>query len=133
MKEKKYEELHEKMAALGIKEDDLLEKFILGSGRGGQKLQKTHSCVYLKHVPSHIEVKCQKTRSQEQNRFFARRELCTRMENLLFQEKSAKAQEIAKIRKQKQRRTRKTKEKLFESKQTISRKKNLRKPPQELL
>src|SRR6185436_10588305 len=44
---------------LGIHESDLIEKFILGSGKGGQKVNKTSSCVYLKHIPTGIEVKCQ--------------------------------------------------------------------------
>ena len=72
----KREELEARMERLGIREDELVEKFILGSGRGGQKVNKTSSCVYLKHEPSGLEVKCQRCRSRELNRFHARRELC---------------------------------------------------------
>jgi len=64
------------MKQLGIDEDDLIEKFILGSGKGGQKVNKTSSCVYLKHLPTGIEVKCQQGRSRELNRYVARYELC---------------------------------------------------------
>ncbi|NNM43769.1 MAG: peptide chain release factor-like protein [Chlamydiae bacterium] len=113
IRKEKQEELQKRMELLGIKEEDLLEKFVLGSGKGGQKVNKTSSCVYLKHLPSEIEVKCQKDRSREMNRFFARRELCDQLE-----EKAGgvtkKQKEIEKIRKQKQRRARKAKVKTEE-------------------
>ena len=74
--------LKERMDALGIHEKDILEKFIRSSGKGGQKVNKTSSCVYLKHIPTGIEVKCMKERSQSINRFLARRELVGRIEAL---------------------------------------------------
>ena len=120
-------ELQERMERLGIREDDLIEKFILGSGKGGQKINKTSSCVYLKHLPSGIEIKCQKERSRELNRFYARRDLCEKIEYSLFKEKSEKQKEIAKIRRQKKRRTRKTQVKLIEQKRQRSYIKSLRK------
>ncbi len=58
----KFDELHARMERLGIRSDDLVEKFILGSGKGGQKVNKTSSCVYLKHVPTGIEIKCRQKR-----------------------------------------------------------------------
>ena len=61
------------MAALGIREEDLEEKFIRSSGKGGQHVNKTSTCVWLKHLPSGIEVKCMEERSQSINRFLARR------------------------------------------------------------
>jgi len=73
--EEKNQWLKEKMKALGIREEDIEEKFIRSSGRGGQKVNKTSTCVYLKHIPTGIEVKCMKERSQPLNRFLARREL----------------------------------------------------------
>jgi len=72
--------LRRQMETLGIREEDLEEKFVRASGRGGQKVNKTSSCVYLKHLPTGIEVKCMKDRSQSLNRFLARRELVKRME-----------------------------------------------------
>lgn len=107
----KWKELYERMARVGLSEDDLAEKFILGSGKGGQKLNKTSSCVHIKHIPSGLEVKCQKTRSRELNRLYARRALCEQMEERLFQKKSIKQMKIEKIRKQKQRRARRAKPK----------------------
>ena len=127
--ENKWKELETKMEELGIKEADITEKFILGSGRGGQNLQKTSSCVYLKHVPTGFEVKCQKSRSQEQNRFFARRELLDKIEHQILGEKSKKTQEIEKIRRQKQRKTRKQKAKMIADKKQRSGVKETRKPP----
>ena len=56
----KWDALREKMESLGIHEKDIVEKFIRSSGKGGQKVNKTATCVYLKHVPNEIEVKCQR-------------------------------------------------------------------------
>jgi len=93
------------MTELGIQEADLEEKFILGSGRGGQKVNKTASCVQLSHRPSGIVIKCQRDRSREMNRFLAKRELCRKLEEQTTGT-SKEQQEAEKIRKQKQRRRR---------------------------
>lgn len=130
MKEK-WEELEARMLKLHIQESDLIEKFILGSGSGGQKINKTSSCVYIKHVPTGIEVKCQSTRSRELNRLYARRELCERLEGILFKEKSNRQKEAEKIRRQKRRRSRRAQEKVLAGKKIQSTKKNLRKSPSE--
>ena len=116
------------MAALGVREVDLTEKFVLGSGRGGQKINKTASCVYLSHAPSGIEIKCQQTRSQAMNRFLARRELCERLEERVLGAASRKQQEIEKIRRQKRTRSRKQKQKMLAQKHRQSEKKTWRKP-----
>ncbi|MBJ7449579.1 MAG: peptide chain release factor-like protein [Parachlamydiales bacterium] len=118
--------LTKRMNSLGIFEEDLLEKFILGSGRGGQAINKTASCVYLKHLPSNIEVKCQKGRSQAMNRYYARKELCDKIEEIVLKEKSAKQQEREKIKRQKKRRSRKQKEKILADKKHHSLKKDQR-------
>ena len=118
------------MATLGIVEDELIEKFILGSGSGGQKINKTHSCVYLKRVPSGIELKCKSSRSREMNRYHARRELCDELEERRLGRESKRRQQIEKIRRQKRRRSRRSKQKSVEDKRILSRKKQLRKPPQ---
>lgn len=131
MKPDKWDELVERMNRVGVQESDLVEKFILGSGSGGQKINKTSSCVYIKHIPSGIEIKCQQCRSRELNRLYARRELCTRLEELLFKEKSSKRMESEKIRRQKRRRSRKSKEKMLANKKIQGTKKQLRRPPSE--
>ncbi|HSW73153.1 MAG TPA: peptide chain release factor-like protein [Chlamydiales bacterium] len=125
----KTDELAGRMARLGIREEDLVEKFVLGSGRGGQNLQKTSSCVYLKHIPTGIEVKTQRERSRELNRYYARKLLCERIEERVFKEKSEKQQQIEKIRRQKRKRSKRAKEKMLESKKARSSIKELRKYP----
>lgn len=124
---KKINALLRRMKALGIKESDLTEKFILGSGRGGQKLNKTANCVYIKHEPSGIEVKVQQSRSREMNRFFARRELCDKLEAKIKGKKSKEERRRYKIRKQKKRRSRRAKKKMLEEKKKQGQKKDRRK------
>lgn len=106
VKPEKQKALLDHMESLGIREEDLLEKFVLGAGKGGQKVNKTSSCVYLKHLPTGLEVKCQRERSRELNRFLARRQLCTLYEEQILQIKSDKTRKTEKIRKQKKRRSR---------------------------
>lgn len=123
----KEDALFQEMQRLQISEEDLIEKFIKGSGAGGQKINKTSSCVYLIHIPSGIEVKCQKHRSQAMNRFHARRELCEKIAQIQFKEVTTKQAQKSKARRQKQRRSRKTKQKILEQKRIRSNVKNLRK------
>ena len=108
----KIRDLENKMKDLGIQEKDIEEKFIRAQGRGGQKVNKTSSCVYLKHIPTGVEVKCQKARMQVMNRFFARRILANMIEELLLGGSSSKAKKIDKARKQKQKRTKRAREKV---------------------
>lgn len=98
--EEKNRWLKEKMESLGIHEKDIEEKFVRSSGKGGQKVNKTSTCVYLKHIPTGIEVKCMKDRSQSINRFLARRELVKKVEKLSGQLTSDDVKR-EKIRKQK--------------------------------
>lgn len=98
--------LEDRMLELGIHERDLEEKFIHAQGRGGQKVNKTSSCVYLRHIPTGVEVKCQKARSQAMNRFFARRLLTDKVEETLLGKASSVGKEVQKIRRQKNRRAR---------------------------
>jgi protein subunit release factor B len=83
--EEKNKWLHEMMDGLGIREQDIEEKFIRSSGHGGQNVNKTATCVYIKHIPTGTEVKCMETRSQSINRFLARRELVKRLGSLTDQ------------------------------------------------
>lgn len=112
----KERELFERMQQLGIREEDIDETFIRGSGSGGQKINKTSSCVQLIHRPSGVEVRCQRERSQALNRFLARRLLCDRIESLQQGAVSAERQAREKIRRQKRRRSRKAKEKMLKAK-----------------
>jgi protein subunit release factor B len=107
MSPEKTEELRQRMEALGIHEKDIEERFIRSSGRGGQKVNKTSTCVYLKHLPTGIEVKWMTERSQSLNRFLGRRELVKRVERLRGQV-TGEDLEIKKIRKQKSKRKKRT-------------------------
>jgi len=118
--------LEKKMELLGIREADLEERFIKGSGKGGQKVNKTSSCVYIRHLPTGTEVKCQRERSQAMNRFLARRELCEQLEAEREGEASAKEQAREKVRRQKRRRSRKQKARMLDDKRHAGAKKVLR-------
>ena len=122
--------LQQRMSAIGIDEADLTEKFVRGSGAGGQKINKTNNCVFLKHEPSGVCIKCQVDRSRELNRFLARRELCEQLEGIRDGNRSAKKQAIEKMRRQKRRRSRRSKQRSVADKRKLSEKKSLRKPPQ---
>jgi protein subunit release factor B len=101
--EGKAEDLRQRMEALNIHEKDIEEKFVRSSGRGGQKVNKTSTCVYLKHLPTGVEVKWMTERSQALNRFFARRELVSRMEKLTGQV-TPEEKKVRKARRQKAKR-----------------------------
>lgn len=122
VRKEKEDALRKKMDSLGIFEKDIVEKFIRSSGKGGQKVNKTSSCVYLKHLPTKIEVKCQRERSQATNRFLARRILTDKIEGMIKGKESEEQQRIAKIRRQKRKRSKRAKLKMVEDKRIHSRK-----------
>jgi protein subunit release factor B len=106
--EEKNKWLRDKMEAFGIHEKDIEEQFVRSSGSGGQKVNKTSTCVYLKHIPTGIEVKWMKERSQSLNRFLARRELVQRIERLLGK-LTVNDREIEKTKRQKLKRKKRAK------------------------
>jgi protein subunit release factor B len=120
----KWEQLRKEMEALGIEEASVAEHFIRGSGRGGQKMNKTSSCVQL--IYGELEVRCQKTRSQADNRFWARRELCERVRERREGAFSKRQQEMERIRRQKRRRSRRAKARMLEGKARRGEQKRLR-------
>ena len=121
--------LEQSMASLGIREEDLLEKFVRGSGSGGQKINKTSNCVFLKHLPSGVCIKCQIDRSREMNRFLARRELCDQLDAIRQGKAVAKTQAIEKLRRQKRPRSQRSKQRSIADKRALSQKKSLRRSP----
>lgn len=121
--------LEQWMAALGIAEADLLEKFVRGSGAGGQKINKTSNCVFLKHLPTGACIKCQMDRSREMNRFLARRELCEQLEAIREGKTVAKTQAIEKMRRTNRPRSRNSKNRSVADKRNLSQKKSMRRSP----
>ena len=124
--EQSRDQLTKRMQELGIAESDLDERFVKGSGSGGQKINKTSSCVYLRHKPTGIEIKCQRERSQALNRFLARRELCDRIEARIKGAASARQQEVERIRRQKRRKSRRQKARMLDDKRQHGAKKAMR-------
>jgi protein subunit release factor B len=106
--ERKLAELKQRMDRCGLSETDIEETFVRSRGAGGQKVNKSSTCAHLRHVPSGLIVKMQKTRSQRLNRYYARKQLCELLENKLLGRQSSEAKTLSKIRKQKDRRRRKT-------------------------
>ena len=115
--------LKDRMDKLGVKDSDLKESFIRSSGPGGQKVNKTSSCVFLIHIPTGLTVKCQQERSQALNRFLARRILLDRIEKLKTGLIAAEEMRIEKIRRQKRRRSKRAKERILTGKHMQSEKK----------
>jgi protein subunit release factor B len=99
--------LKAKMELLGVGEQDLEERFIHSSGSGGQHVNKSSSCVYLKHIPTGVEVKCMEARSQSLNRFLARRYLLEKVAALAGGV-TKKELEAEKLKRQKARRKRRS-------------------------
>jgi len=108
---RKEQALLQRMKELSICEDDIEETFIRASGPGGQKTNKTSSCVSLRHIPTNIIVKCQQERSQSLNRFLARRHLLDQIERLQKGFVKEDDLRIEKIRNQKRKRAKRAKEK----------------------
>ncbi|MFH0771049.1 MAG: peptide chain release factor-like protein [Candidatus Omnitrophota bacterium] len=122
----KDKELKERMRRFGVKESDISERFIKSRGPGGQNVNKVATCVYLKHKPTGIKVKCAVERSQALNRFFARRILTDKIEEITLGKISEERNRIEKIRRQKRKRSKRAKEKMFADKKGHSEKKLLR-------
>ena len=114
------------MASASVFEEDLEESFILGSGPGGQKVNKTSSAVRLHHTPSGLTVKCGESRSREQNRWMARRELAEKILEKANAAESVRRQEAERIRRQKRRRSRRQKAKVLDDKRRHGEKKAAR-------
>jgi protein subunit release factor B len=118
--------LKSRMQKFGIREEDIIENFIRSGGPGGQNVNKTSTAVYLKHIPTGIEVKCQKERSQILNRYLARKLLISKIEEGVLGRLSEERQRIEKIRRQKRKRSKRAKLKILDAKHRHSEKKELR-------
>jgi len=118
--------LIQRMLTLGISENDIEETFVRSSGPGGQKVNKTSSCVHLFHLPTGLAVKCQRERSQSLNRYLARKLLLDKIERSQKGFIEEEKEKIEKIRRQKRKRSRRAKEKILSAKHHQTEKKILR-------
>ncbi len=109
-----------KAEKLKVFADDVTEQFVRGSGKGGQKVNKTSSTVLLRHLPTGIEVRCQKHREQSANRLSAYKLLILKIEEKILGAKSDRAKKVFKLKRQKQRRSRRSKERMLEQKKIRS-------------
>lgn len=108
------------------KEEDIIESFIRSGGPGGQNVNKTSTCVYLKHIPTGIEVKCQRERTQALNRIIARKILGKKVRELAEKRLSEEKQRREKLRRKSRKRPKKLKLRILDEKRKHSQKKKLR-------
>ncbi len=112
----KESQLARRMDALGVRESDIEESFVRSGGHGGQNVNKTSTCVMLLHRPTGLQVKCQATRQQGMNRYFARRLLLDKIEERQKGFVAARRAEIEKIRRQKRKRSRRARDRMLADK-----------------
>lgn len=127
--EEKEAALWRRWEELDIRPEDVTEAFVRSGGNGGQNVNKVATCVQLKHLPTGIEVKCQKSRTQAMNRYYARKILADKIETIKLGAASAEQQRIEKLRRQKRKRSKRAKEKMLEAKRQHFEKKSARKTP----
>jgi protein subunit release factor B len=118
--------LEQRLARLGVRDEDLDESFIHAGGKGGQNVNKVATCVVLVHRPTRIAVKCQRERTQGANRLIARQMLADKIEEVQLGAASRRQQEAEKVRRQKRRRSRRSKQRMLRDKHAVSAKKAMR-------
>ena len=121
--------LARRMAALGVREEDLEESFVRSGGHGGQNVNKVATCVMLTHRPTGISVKCQTTRQQASNRLLARKLLLDKIEARQKSRAEAERSRIEKLRRQKRGRSRAAKERILADKSRRAQTKKFRGRP----
>jgi protein subunit release factor B len=115
-----------RLAAVRVRVEDVDERFVRGTGPGGQKINKTSSTVWLRHGPSGTEVRCQAGRSQTANREQAWSELCDRLEELQRAAKAEQRHEREVERRRNRQKSRAQKARMVDAKKHRSRTKSAR-------
>lgn len=117
----------QKAVALKIFPQDIAEQFVRGGGKGGQKMNKTSSMVLLRHLPTGIDVRCQKHREQSRNRISAYKLLILKIEDKVKGAQSDRAKKIFKLIKQKRKRSKRAQQKVLSAKRQRGETKEMRK------
>ena len=109
-------QFQERLDALGVLASDVEERFVRGSGPGGQKINKTSSTICVKHRPTGVEVRCQRERSQAANREMAWAELCAKLAERQRAERAAQTHEREQSRRRNRQKSRGQKLRMIQSK-----------------
>ena len=109
-------QIEARLAALGVRPGEVDERFVRGSGAGGQKINKTSSTVWLRHRPTGVEARCQQERSQAANRELAWADLCGKLEGRRQAAAAARQDDRERDRRRKRPKTRGQKLRMIESK-----------------
>jgi len=96
-------ELDQRLAELGVRAEDLVERFTGARGPGGQHVNRTATAVQLQHAASGITVRAESERSQLRNRIAAREQLIARIEAAQEAERAARIAAREKKRRQRRR------------------------------
>lgn len=109
-------DVRRRLVALGVQPGDVAERFVRGTGPGGQKINKTASTIWLRHQPTGTEVRCQAQRSQAVNRMEAWARLCAKLEDRRASVAAAAQAEREAARRRTRQKTRGQKARMIESK-----------------
>ena len=118
--------LRARFVSLGVRPEEVEERFVRGAGAGGQKINKTSSTVWLRHRPTGVEVRCQRERSQTVNRLLAWMELADKLEwrRQVSANQARAAREL--VRRQKRQKSRGQKVRMIETKKHRAKHKSAR-------
>ncbi|KIJ68944.1 hypothetical protein HYDPIDRAFT_105481 [Hydnomerulius pinastri MD-312] len=111
---------HKQRQVPELREEDLEESFVRGSGPGGQSINKTENNVQLLHKPTGLRVACQETRSLATNRMLARRILLEKLDKICNPGLSKGELQRAKQNERERRRRKKAKKKAKKAEEEAS-------------